>query len=126
MTKKILKMGKMVAIAICLAGIMSGSMCEGVTEDRVTKVDALITVTYRNNSSEEVHLYRDSESAGPGNKIAPGGSRTETAYLTGTSYDNLEPSFSVAVIAFRNGKVLGKSSYFVHPDRVNTISYPWQ
>jgi len=118
MTKRIFKL-RNVAMIACLAGItvfMSG--CDYADS-------TLVKVTYRNNSSEDVHLFKDGDKAGPDNKIAPGGYRTEQRWLT---IDNVrERGYELPVVAFRNGEVIGTKMFSVPNNDHDkfTVSYPW-
>jgi len=126
MTKRILKLRNVVAIAICLAAmamVMSG--CPGGDGYPViTDKDWKTTVTFVNNSSEEIHLYGEGETGGPDNKLKPGGSRTKTF----TEEAKFTPTTSFTVTAFRNGAVVSKHSFPRKFDGWNatlTASYPW-
>ena len=83
-----------------------------------------LTVTFVNNSSESVHLYGDHETAGPGNRLEQGGSRTkEFLFDTGGATTKIFTAY-----AFRNGTVISKKEYKVEFDHYGeklTVSYPW-
>jgi len=89
-----------------------------------TPTEFTLTVTFVNNSSESVHLYGDHETAGPGNRLEQGGSRTKE-FLFDT--DGAGTKIFTAY-AFRNGAVISKKEYkvaFNHYGEKLTVSYPW-
>ena len=90
-----------------------------------------LKVTFTNNSSEEVHLFGQGNSGGPGNKVQPGKSRSE-------SYREIHrgnpPPESFTAVAFKNGQVISTRTYGVTYtfDSVHnnyyaelSVSYPW-
>ena len=82
------------------------------------------TVTYKNNSSEAVHLFGDGEKVGPGNKVEPGGTRSHRHTLNTTNYtDN---TGTLRVKAYRNGVAIGSKEVHI-PKYAETfvVSYPW-
>jgi len=125
MLKSKLKLRNVIAIAICLAGMtMFMSGCEGGNMyPNIKGKNWQMVVTFVNRSSDEIHLYGESEVGGPGNKLQPGGSRTRIFTNNGEF-----PPTSFTATAFKNGAVVSTHSFpieFVGGDATLTASYPW-
>ena len=86
-----------------------------------------VKVTFVNNSKEDTHLYYakkgDEHLANAGNKVKPGGSRTQTVHLQ--LYAGIH-TVELNVVAFRNGEIIGKTFYKLAKDVSEfTVVYPW-
>ena len=118
--KKIIKPFVQIFCVFLLVSFIAGD-CGGA--GRLDPTELTLNVTFVNNSSEPVHLYGDHESAGPGNKLEQGGSRTKKFIFEVEG----ETKFFTAY-AFRNGTVIGKKEYklkFKTYGQDLTVSYPW-
>jgi len=83
--------------------------------------ELILNVTFVNNSSEPVHLYGNNESAGPGNRLEQGASRTKKFIFEKEGETKIFTAY-----AFRNGTVISKKEYKVTKLEADlTVSYPW-
>lgn len=65
-----------------------------------------VTVKMKNNSSDNVHMWINTETIDPSNKLSPGGSRNATASVLYDSDTFLSTDWTITVYAGRNGETL--------------------
>ena len=112
---------------ICFVVAITMSSCTGWVYQGLVEKGYAVSAYFKNNDSQEVHLYRQGESNGPDNKVQPGKSRN-------VSYHFDEAVYTFTAVAFRNGAVISTKTYDVEYT-VNdneterycslTINYPW-
>lgn len=71
-----------------------------------------ITVKMKNNASDNVHMWIETESIGPSNKLVPGGSRSATFTVTYDSTSSVSET-NLKIYAGRNGETLDYLDYTV-------------
>jgi len=86
-----------------------------------------VKVTYKNNTKEDLHLFRSREEftpqGTPENKVKAGKSRTETERLQIYAFTDTD---ELDVAAFKDGRVIGQKSYRLDRSvKKFTVTYPW-
>jgi len=83
-----------------------------------------ILLTMKNNSNEEIHLWTDSESIDPSNKLAPGASRSKDRPYFEDDAGLMVEWIEITVFAGRNGATITSKTFRVDlPKSTFTVVY---
>lgn len=79
-----------------------------------------VSVTLKNGSNEEIHLWTKREEMGSANKVQPGSSRTTSEEYLYNSLLRFEP-WKITVYAGKNGNVLHSGTFQISSEDVKTL-----